>query len=230
MLIKKSRNVHISTLQKQSDAQKALLSKMFDIFVKSMGIKDNSTEKLIIDTAKRVYFVEGKLHSTTQDIADAAGVSRTLLHYYFRSKDQLVEQVFKDAMQETNGRLESVMNSDLPFKKKVEHMIDVFLDQTMRYPYQEVFLITQINSVGPQICFEEKNTKVSTFLKQIETEMDNGNLTRMNPIHFMMNLFSLMMYPMITAPIYKQFFNLSDEQFKDVISERKKLICDMIFK
>jgi TetR/AcrR family transcriptional regulator len=203
---------------------------MFDIFVKSMGIKDNSTEKLIIDTAKRVYFVEGKLHSTTQDIADAAGVSRTLLHYYFRSKDQLVEQVFKDAMNETNTRLESVMNSDLPFKKKVEHMIDVFLDQTMRYPYQEVFLITQINSVGPQICFEEKNTKVNTFLKQIETEMDNGNLERMNPIHFMMNLFSLMMYPLITAPLYKQFFNLSDDQFKEVINERKKMICDMMFK
>jgi len=45
-----------------------------------------------------------------------------------------------------------------------------------------------------------------------------------------MNLFSLMMYPLITAPLYKQFFNLSDDQFKEVINERKKMICDMMFK
>jgi TetR/AcrR family transcriptional regulator len=43
-----------------------------------MAARDAGTEKLIKDTAKK-FFAEGKLHATTQDIADAAGISRTSL-------------------------------------------------------------------------------------------------------------------------------------------------------
>ncbi len=54
-----------------------------------MAAKDtgSSTENLIKETAMRVFFKEGRFTATTQEIADAAGVNRTLLHYYFRSRD-----------------------------------------------------------------------------------------------------------------------------------------------
>ena len=50
--------------------------------------KDEATEELIKNTAKRLFFGEGKFNATTQEIADAAGVNRTLLNYYFRSRDR----------------------------------------------------------------------------------------------------------------------------------------------
>ena len=40
--------------------------------------KDEATEELIKNTAKRLFFGEGKFNATTQEIADAAGVNRTL--------------------------------------------------------------------------------------------------------------------------------------------------------
>jgi TetR/AcrR family transcriptional regulator len=38
-----------------------------------MSTRDTGTEQLIRDTAKHLFFAEGKLHATTQEIADAAG-------------------------------------------------------------------------------------------------------------------------------------------------------------
>ncbi|WP_158828581.1 TetR/AcrR family transcriptional regulator [Mucilaginibacter lacusdianchii] len=192
-----------------------------------MAARDTGTEQLIKDTAKRVFFAEGRLHATTQDIADAAGVNRTLVNYYFRSKDILIEKVFKEAMQDLSTRLDKVMESDLPFNKKIENFIEVFLTEAVAFPYQETFLVTEMLNDANK-CDEKKPQKIKSFLAQIQAEMDAGNIKQMNPIHFMMNLFSLMVYPLIMSPLYKQLFNLSSNNFNELIQERKKLICETI--
>jgi TetR/AcrR family transcriptional regulator len=192
-----------------------------------MATRDTGTEKLIKDTAKRVFFAEGRLHATTQDIADAAGVNRTLVNYYFRSIDVLIGQVYKEAMQELTKRLDDVMVSDLPFKKKIENFIEVFLTEAVAFPYQETFLVTEMLSNTAKFD-ESKPQKINSFLKQIQAEMDAGHIKPMNPIHFMMNLFSLMVYPLIMGPLYKQLFNLNSASYTELIQERKQLICEMI--
>ena len=194
-----------------------------------MPIRDTGAEQLIKDTAKHIFFAEGRLHANTQDIADAAGVSRTLLNYYFRTKDVLIEQVFKEAMLALTTRLDAVMASDLPFKQKIENFIDLFLTEANAYPYQETFLITEINSNACKYTNEVKPHHIQMFLEQIKTEMEAGNIESMNPIHFVLNLFSLMSYPLIMSPIYKKAFELSNEGYACLINERKKLICKMIF-
>jgi TetR/AcrR family transcriptional regulator len=194
-----------------------------------MPIRDTGAEQLIKDKAKHIFFAEGKLHANTQDIADAAGVSRTLLNYYFRSKDILIEQVFKEAMQGLTVRLDEIMASALPFKKKIENLIDVFLTEAIAFPYQETFLITELNGKTCKYNDEHKSKKMRNFLDQIKAEMDAGNIEPIDPIQFMMNLFALMSYPLLMAPLYKHVFDLSDAGFASLISQRKKLICKMIF-
>ncbi|MGN6178954.1 MAG: TetR/AcrR family transcriptional regulator [Mucilaginibacter sp.] len=194
-----------------------------------MPVKDTGTEKLIKDTAKRIFFAEGKLHATTQDIADAAGVNRAALHYYFRSRDQLVSTVFQEAMQGLSSRLGSVMASSKPFKIKVEQLIDVFLTEMTAYPYQETFMITEINTIGHQLIDGINVNPTKAFLAEVAEEMEKGTISRMNPAHFLINLFSLLSYPLIMAPIYRQLLQQADIDFDKLISERKEVICKMIF-
>jgi TetR/AcrR family transcriptional regulator len=197
-----------------------------------MATRDTGTEQLIKDTAKRVFFAEGKLHATTQDIADAAGVSRTSLHYYFRSKDILLQEVFNEAFSGLSCRLNSVMESEIPFKEKIGKMVDIVLSEAIAYPYQETFLITEMLA-GNTAIYEQKEKNhhyTNSFLKQIKTEMDAGNIKTMNPVHFMMNLFSLTTYPLIVRPLQKRLFKLTDKQYDQLMNERKKLIVEMIFR
>lgn len=195
-----------------------------------MPLKNTGTEELIKDTAKRLLFAEGKLHATTQDIADAAGVNRTALHYYFRSRDQLISAIFQDAMQSLSRRLDECMLSEVSFKAKTENIISVFLKDMIAFPYQETFLITEINTVGKQLLANIQSDPVKTYLEEAALEMEKGTIEKMDPVHFLMNLFSLLSYPLIMAPLYKKMFRLSAKDFQKLIDEREKVIISLLFK
>ena len=47
--------------------------------------KDQGTEHLIMEAAKKVFLRKGMAGARMQDIADEAGFNKALVHYYFRS-------------------------------------------------------------------------------------------------------------------------------------------------
>ncbi len=194
-----------------------------------MTSRDTGTEQLIKDTAKQLFFAEGKLHATTQEIADAAGVNRTLVNYYFRSRDALFDQVFNEAQEKIVKIFDEVMESDTPFREKIANLIEVFLKEAINFPYRELFVITQMNRNDVIDAKRERVKKVNAFLAEIQNEMDKGNIKQMNPRHFCINLFSLMAYPLVTAPLYKILYDMKDKEYAALMEERKKLIFEFIF-
>lgn len=194
-----------------------------------MTVRDTGTEQLIKDTAKQMFFAEGKLHATTQEIADVAGVNRTLVNYYFRSRDILFDQVFNEAQEDLVNILNEVFDSELPFKAKIKKLISVFMDESMRLPYRELFIITQMNRNDIIDSRKARVQRTKAFLSEVEAEMAKGTIKTSNPRHFALNLFSLMNYPLVTAPLQKILFNMSDEEYKTLMEERKQLIYETIF-
>ncbi|WEK20314.1 MAG: TetR/AcrR family transcriptional regulator [Candidatus Pedobacter colombiensis] len=194
-----------------------------------MTSRDTGTEQLIKNTAKRLFFAEGKLHATTQEIADAAGVNRTLVNYYFRSRDALFDQVFNEAQDTLFKMLDEVMESDMPFKQKIENLISVFLKEALQFPYRELFLITEMNRHDVINAKKARAQKVNAFLEEIQQEMEKGTIKAMNPRHFTINLFSLMAYPLVTAPLNKILFGMNDDDYTALMEERKQLIFELIF-
>ncbi len=199
-----------------------------------MPVKDCKTEQLIKDTAKRIFLSEGKMLATTQDIADAAGVNRTLLHYYFRSRELLFDMVFKEALTNLRERLHQVLGSELPFKQKIENLVSVFYEELTEAPYLETFIALYLNQDPEK--YEELFTslpggkeRMKNFLKEIQREMEKGTITEMKPINFFINLFSLMAYPFVARPIYLKMFDLTDNGYNKLLVERKKGIVSMIF-
>jgi len=193
-----------------------------------MAQRDTGTEQLIKDTAKRIFFSEGKLHATTQDIADAAGVNRTLLNYYFRSRDILFEQVANEARGEMSAVLDKVFTAELDFKDKLQQLINVFMDEAIKFPYREVYVVTELNRTDKTVP-EEKKTRVKAFLKEISAEMEKGKIKKMDPRQFCMNLFSLMAYPLITNCLNKSIYNVNDAEYKKLMKDRKKVIFELIY-
>ena len=194
-----------------------------------MSIKDKGTEQLIKDTAKKIFFAEGKLHATTQDIADAAGVNRTLVHYYFRSRKLLFEQVTEEAMDELRHMMTDAFTGTQSFKEKLKKLINVFMDQTIAYPYREMFLITETNRYDTEHAEQVHDTHTKPFLAEIKAEMDKGNIKAIDPRHFMMNLFALMAYPLLSSRLSKGFMRISDNEYLKLMKQRKQLIFEMIY-
>lgn len=194
-----------------------------------MAAKDRGTEQLIKDTAKRVFFAEGKLHATTQDIADAAGVNRTLLNYYFRSRDILFDIVAAEARAEMSNQLDQVFVSPIAFKEKLHLLIQVFMEQVMKFPYREMYVISNFIRTENAIT-EGKRNKIKNFLNEISLEMESGKITKMDPRQFCFNLFALMAHPLMNSHINKSLYGIDDKDYQDLMNERKELIFQMIYK
>jgi AcrR family transcriptional regulator len=107
--------------------------------------KKDQTQELIKETAKNLFFVKGKFDATTQEIADEAGVNRTLINYYFRSRDKLIQIIFDEAQRVEQEKSKIIQNSDLPFKEKIGQFIESSLSTSLQYPYLETYIVSQIN-------------------------------------------------------------------------------------
>ncbi|MNW19421.1 hypothetical protein D3C71_2194020 [compost metagenome] len=60
--------------------------------------------------------------------------------------------------------------------------------------------------------------------------MDQGNVRKMEPKQFIMNLFSLMAHPLLTAPLNQALFGMNDDEYAKLMEDRKELIFETIFR
>lgn len=190
------------------------------------------TEELIKETARNLFFKKGLLGATTQEIADEAGINRALIHYYFRSREQLLETLLDDAISETRGKVQAIFDSKDSFKKKISKYLDVFIDRDIEYPYIQNFIIAEITR-NPEKMKEHSSRKRNFMIKQIIPELNEeikkGNIPTIEPEHFIVNLMSMCSYPLIAKPFLQNIFSFDDKAYKSFIQSRKKVIYKMLF-
>lgn len=191
--------------------------------------KKDQTQELIKETAKNLFFVKGKFDATTQEIADEAGVNRTLINYYFRSRDNLIQIIFDEAQRVEQEKSKIIQNADLPFKVKISKFIEGSLSTSLQYPYLETYIVSQINK-GNCHQREIEEDVLDTLYKDIEKEMELGNIEKMAPVQFILNMVSLLVFPSAVRPLFMENLMISDEEYDKIISERKEIIINMLFK
>ncbi|RZJ63962.1 MAG: TetR/AcrR family transcriptional regulator [Flavobacterium sp.] len=198
-----------------------------------MSVKNTDsqdTEHLIKETAKKVFFGEGRFNATTQEIADAAGVNRTLINYYFRSRDNLFQLVFEEAQKKEFESSRATIDSEVPLRQKISEYLDVTFEQAKKYPYLEIYMVTQMNQGS---CYKDPEMMrglLDKFYKEIETAMEEGIIERMKPEQFALNFISLASFPVSMRPLLEQSMGFTSEQYDTLMDERKEIILKLLFK
>ena len=77
-----------------------------------MSKKENK-EQDILKAAEMLFAEKGFKGATTTLIAAQAGVTHAMLHYYFRTKDQIFLKVFDTYLEEILQSLKSIMVTDI---------------------------------------------------------------------------------------------------------------------
>lgn len=191
----------------------------------------DQTEELIKETAKKMFFTEGKFHATTQEIADEAKVNRTLINYYFRSRNNLINIIFDEAKMVSHEKSRAIFDRDKDIKDLIAEFIDDSLNTAIQYPYLETYIVTQMNKQDACV-FERNDMKEVTkaFLSRLEEEMENGRINKMERIQFLLNMISLINFPLTVRPLIQQNLDINDKDYKRILSERKEIILNTLFK
>lgn len=192
-------------------------------------MEKKSTEQQIKEAAKKLFFIDGVIHATTQEIADAAGVNRTLLNYYFRSRDELFQQVFLEARQEIHDKVNEIFVLKKPFEEKVKAFVEEFSSMLQGQPYAEIFMISEINDPRKDYpLISTKRRGIHSFLKEIEAEMEKGTIRKMEPLSFLMNMFALISHPFLLRPLYHEVFKIDPDDYTRILERRKETIIQLI--
>lgn len=211
----------------------ALIS--FNNFVKQKRqvstIAEAQTEAVIKEKAKTLFFQKGFLNATTQEIADEAGVNRALIHYYFRSRDQLMDMLLEEAVNEKRERARTVLSSALPFREKIILFIDIVVEYGLKFPYLENFIITETarNPEKVKVLCQTKVRSSDLIRKDLEDEIAKGRLLPITAENFVINLMSLCNYPLLAKNVLQNMHGMSDTAYRKFLQDRKEIIYQAIF-
>ncbi len=192
---------------------------------------NTETEDKIIISAEKLFYQKGKAGTSMQDIANDAGINRTLLNYYFRSKDQLFEAVFRKALGIFVPSVAAMLHSEIPFEEYLPKMIHMIIDTMIANPHIPVFVLQELSSNPdrmPQII-KEMGIDPVVFYEKMYKKMDtlpNGRKMLMPEFSQMIiNLISLCIFPFAARPVITGvFFNGDDEAFIKAMYERKAVL------
>jgi AcrR family transcriptional regulator len=197
-----------------------------------MGAEEAQTQRLIIEKAKILFFQKGLLNATTQEIADEAGVNRALIHYYFRSREQMLEVLLEETIQEKKNRARSILSSEIPFREKIARYIDAVVDYGLKYPYLENFIISETARHPEKLedfCSRDRVKSSELIREQLEEEIQAKRMEPVSAVHFMVNLSAMCNYPLLAKSVLQSVHGMTDTSYRKFLNERKRVIYATLF-
>ncbi|MEO6330456.1 MAG: helix-turn-helix domain-containing protein [Ginsengibacter sp.] len=193
--------------------------------------KAHNAEEKIIAAAKKIFLAKGLAGARMQDIADEAGINKSLLHYYFRSKDKLFEHIFTGIAGAFLPRVINMLESDKTIFEKIEIFCQEYISQVIQTPYVPIFILNEINRQPEAFLkkmFGDKKPPVDTFLKQLKKEIKEGKIKSINPVQLFLNIMGLCIFPFVARPVIELMTGKDKIQFNALMEERKIEIPKMI--
>ena len=88
----------------------------------------------LLATALDVFAAKGLDGATVKDLSDAAGVAQGLLYHYFRSKEELLETIFRETWRDVLDAVRSVEESDESAHDRLAGVAKILLRAWRRDP------------------------------------------------------------------------------------------------
>ena len=188
-------------------------------------VLQTETEQKIILSAEKLFYQKGKAGTSMQLIADDAGINRTLLNYYYRSKDQLFEAVFRKAMSRFVPDVAALMHTEGSFEAYVPAVVEKIIDTMLENPQIPIFVLQELSSNPnrmPQIM-KEMGIDPETTLDKMAADIPD--IAGMDPRQVILNLISLCIFPFAARAVVLDILYGGDEAaYIEAMKERKTLL------
>ena len=189
--------------------------------------KDQSTEEKILQAARKVFIRDGMAGARMQDIADEAGMNKALLHYYFSNKEQLFQTIFKEVTLGFLPRMNAIFESDVPLFEKIHTFCREYIAQVATNPFIPQFLFSEMNRQPEKLLkkvWGDQRPQLQKLTDQVQQEIANGNIKPIHPLHLVMNMFAMCVFPFVAKPMLQFATTVTDTQFKELMEDRKTIV------
>ncbi|MEO1436647.1 MAG: TetR/AcrR family transcriptional regulator [Bacteroidota bacterium] len=187
--------------------------------------KDLATEERIFKAARKVFQQRGLQGSRMQEIAEVAGIHRSVLNYYYRTKKKLYDEVVKRTVKEVVPRYKRSFVAAQSTREILEGLIHAFFDQYAQEPELATFYAITLQE-NPNLIFEileEYNfdAVLELFNQWVEQAIQKGEIRDVNPRFLIGNINSMCAYPFISRPmiLHNMTDGMSEAEFFNGLKE-----------
>lgn len=198
--------------------------------------QDRNTEQDIILAAQKIFQEKGFKEATMRDIAAEAKVNMAMLHYYYRSKENLFFLVLDEAFRLLVEKIVTVLTNDaLDIFEKIRTIVREYISFFSEKPYLPQFIMGEMirnpEWIGKRM-FENMSFLIvfRTFSEQLEKEYEKGTIQHISALSLLLNIISLCVFPAIVKPLVDEDCNANGSVFDLVIENRKTEVADFIIK
>jgi len=186
-----------------------------------MGGKGRGSEEKILTAAVSVFLKNGKAGARMQEIADEAGVNKSLLHYYFRTKEKIYLAVLKDVVKKIIMKIVENLDLSLDFQQIINNLIHTQINsinenkQLFQFVMGEVWMNPdEVKAVFRETIKILDRSALSVIMERINEAVIRKEIRKIDPFQLIVNIFSLDIFFAIISPI---LFNMTD------FSEKKRI-------
>ena len=191
-------------------------------------------EERILTAAAEEFANNGFFGARTQAISDSANVNKAMLHYYFRTKENLYGRVIREAFQKILVRVGQAWMAPGPIETRVEKIVDSYMDHYERNPDFLRIVLREVVDGGARFRrifteMEKDEPVLAGFrpLEFIDKVAEELGLSRTDVVHFVVNLVGMCAFSFISPLLLETLIRFDVQDFEVYLRERRTAIKAM---
>ena len=190
---------------------------------------ESNNEQLILEAAETEFIEKGYKNAATTAIAKKAGVTHAMLHYYFRTKENLFQKVFQNKVRLVGEALYQNVNENLPFEETIRKFIEFHFEFLRQNPKILNFVFNEVivNKNNRTFVLEHLQPKVLKIINRVDelltAEISKGKIRPVKTQDLLFNILSMNVVTFMALPLIEDLAPVKNAGYIDnFINERKE--------
>lgn len=196
---------------------------------------DQNMELKILESAEKLFLEQGFLKTTTGQIAQLAGCNQALVHYYYRTKEQLFERVYEQKIQLLFSNFIAEVETCDSFEESITRMVRMHFRFLKENPMLPSFLLNECLN-NPLERMSALKAKLSVLIPTVKRRLEEtlnreiaaGNIRPISVLDLLFSIISLNVMPFLVMPLFQTLSGSSDEEMQTLLAHREEEAVNLI--
>lgn len=197
-------------------------------------MQKNNMEEQILLVAKELFMQYGYEGVSTTQVAKAVGCNQALVHYYYRTKQNLFKIICQQEIQKMLKILADIPQEDISFEDFIENIIDAQIGFLKNNPDAPFFIIGELRHNSEVLkmmkeLFSEFGKEILRKIRMfVEMKQKKGELNDVSIEDLLIDIVSLDVMSFVGQILFTQILEMDSQTQEDFLERRKTHIKKLI--
>lgn len=190
-------------------------------------MQKNNMEEQILLVAKELFMQNGYEGVSTTQVAKAVGCNQALVHYYYRTKQNLFKIICQQEIQKMLKILADIPQDDISFENFIEKIIEAQIGFLKNNPDAPFFIIGELRHNSEVLkmmreLFSEFGKEIVGKIRMfVQMKQSKGELKDISIEDLLIDIVSLDVMSFVGQVLFTQILEM-DSQTQEAFLERRK--------